>query len=188
MSDSHRLAWTICGGLACLLLLLMTFTYVKSLFVSWEAAHSDPWNSEAIQATFTGLKISQADASDASVIFSYDIKNTTAGDFQLTKGSSVVVMGHLKSDDTLSSNEPVALTSSVLVPAKNHARISLQVTKPFDWPATAGSLADARFRRLIADSVTDTDQFVLFDQNSHYQVNLPGGWPDMEQASIAAIP
>jgi hypothetical protein len=61
----------------------------------------------------------------------------------------------------------------------------LDVVRPFQWPIQQDGLADAKFRQLVAGQVSDLEGFVLFDQSTRYQINLPGGWPQLQQVSEA---
>ena len=139
-----------------------------------------PWSPHAIQTTFAGLRVEQIDNSNAAIVFLYDLNNRSDSDYQLLKGPDVIVMRRLKSSGTLSSEKPVALRGSAFLPAKNRARISLQVNESFAWPARAGATSEGRFRQLIAKEVTDLGGFVIFNQFHRVQIDLPGSWPFSE--------
>jgi len=144
------------------------------------------WNSAAIQGRFSGVKVREVDTDNADLIFSFDLDNTTDSDYQLAKGPNVVIMSRLKSDGSFSSEQQINLNSSIFVPARNRTRITLDVVRPFEWPGQHDGLADAKFRQLVAGQVADLEGFVLFDQSTRYQINLPGGWPQLQQVSEAA--
>jgi len=150
------------------------------------ATRAASWNSRAIQARFSGVKVREVDPANADLIFSFDLDNTTDADYQLAKGPNVVIMSRLKSDGSFSSEQPVNLNSSIFVPAGNRTRIALEIVRPFEWPAQQDAASDAKFRQLVAWQVADLDGFVLFDQTTRYQIDLPGGWPELQQVSEAA--
>jgi hypothetical protein len=145
------------------------------------ATPANPWVSGAVAGTLAGIRVREIDAATAGVEFSYDLDNTTDTDCRIEKGPSVVVMSRLKSDHSLSSEQEVSLNSSIFAPAKNRTRISLEATHPFIWPSQTDASADAKFRGLVAEEVSDLEGFVLFDQSTHYQIELPGGWQALEQ-------
>ena len=139
-----------------------------------------PWNSHAVEGTFTGVRVREIDPSKSEVEFLYDLDNKTDTDYQLAKGSTVVIMSRLKSSGSLSSEGQVALGSSAFVPARNRTRIELGVTRAFDWPARMDIDSQLRIRQLVAAELADLDGFVLFDQGARYQIELPGAWPEIE--------
>ena len=149
------------------------------------ATRATTWNAGAIQGKYSGVKVREVDAENADLVFSFDLDNHTDDDYQLAKGPNVVIMSRLKSDGSFSSEQQVNLNTSVFVPARNRTRIALEVVRPFEWPAQQDAAADAKFRQLVAGQVADLDGFVLFDKNTRYQINLPGGWPQLQQVSEA---
>jgi hypothetical protein len=150
-----------------------------------------PWNSGAIQSTFAGAQVQEADATHATLEFFYDLDNNTDTDHRFAKGAGAVVMTRLKSNGSLSSEEPIELNNSVFLPARNRTRIAVQVTRPFNWPAglpaaQIGPVNQLKFRQLVADEVANLSGFVLFDTSSHFQIELPGGWQELQQPASAA--
>jgi hypothetical protein len=154
-------------------------------------AQPAPWNSGAMHSTFAGVQVREVDPAHAELVFSYDLDNNTESDYRLTKGPSTVVMTRLKSNGTLSSDEPVDIVNSVFLPAKNRTRISLQVMHPFNWPAglVPGQIGPAnqeKFRAIVAEEVANYSGFVLFDQSTHFQIELPGGWQELHPSPNTA--
>src|SRR5271170_6409837 len=70
------------------------------------AKPANPWNLHAIESSFAGVRVREIDPSHSAVVFLYDLDNRTDSDYQLTKGSAVVVMSRLKSSGSLSSEKP----------------------------------------------------------------------------------
>jgi hypothetical protein len=150
-----------------------------------------PWNSGAIQSTFAGAQVQEADTTHATLEFFYDLDNNTDTDYRFAKGAGTVVMTRLKSNGSLSSEEPIELNNSVFLPARNRTRIALQVTRPFNWPTglpatQIGPVNQVKFRQLVADEVANLSGFVLFDTAAHFQIELPGGWQELQQPASAA--
>jgi len=102
-----------------------------------------------------------------------------------------VVMTRLKSNGSLSSQEPIELNNSVFLPARNRTRIALQVTRPFNWPSglpatQIGPVNQVKFQQLVADEVANLSGFVMFDTTTHFQIELPGGWQELQAPTSAA--
>jgi hypothetical protein len=169
---------------ACLLVLV--------IFVLPRAPMSEPaekhavtpvWNSP-IQGSFAGVQVKEVDPTHAALIFSYDLDNNTDTDYQLTKGPSTVVMTRLKSSGSASSAEPVELDNSAFLPARNRTRIAIEMTRNFNWPAPLqgtqmGPVNQEKFRALVSQEVAALSGFVVFDQTTHFQIELPGGWQEL---------
>lgn len=161
----------------CLLVLVVTTGRFKR--TQAPAKPSTLWNSRAIESTFAGVRVREIDPANSAVMFLYDIDNRTDTDFQLTKGPTLV-MTRLKSSGSLSSEKEVALNSSAFVPAKNRTRIALEMTRPFGWPSHMDAASQDRIRQLVAGEVADIKGFVLFDETARYQIDLPGGWAEIQ--------
>jgi hypothetical protein len=155
-----------------------------------KAAPPPAWNAASVRGTFAGLEVHEVDPTDVQLIFYYDVDNSTDSDYQLAKGPGTVVMTRLKSNGSLSSDIAIELDHSVFVPARNRTRVSLQSTQSFSWPSgmQAGQIGSGnqdKFRALVAQQVGNFSGFVLFDQVTHTQIELPGGWQEL-QAPVAA--
>jgi hypothetical protein len=156
-------------------------------------AATSVWNPNAVRSTLTGVQVRELDPNHASIVFSYDLDNETGADYQLAKGPSTVIMTRLKADGALVSNDAIQLDNSVFLPAHNRTRISFQVAQPFRWPnelvpGRMGPITQDKYRSLLAQEVGNASGFVLFDQNTHYQIELPGGWGDLQPAKPGAAP
>jgi hypothetical protein len=150
-----------------------------------------PWNSGTVQGTFSGVQVREVDPAHATLEFFFDLDNNTDTDYRLTKGASTVVMTRLKSDGTLRSDEAIELDGSVFLPARNRTRIAVQIARPFNWPAglpdsQIGPINQVKFRQLVSDEVANLSGFVVFDQVTHFQIELPGGWQELQPSTSAA--
>lgn len=148
------------------------------------------WNSSAIQSSFAGVQVKEVDATHAKLIFSYDLDNNTDTDYRVATGPTTVVMTRLKSNGSVSSEEPVELSSSIFLPARNRTHISVEVARNFNWPTglpetQIGPVNQDKFRALVAQEVANLSGFVLFDQATHFQIELPGGWQELQQRATA---
>jgi hypothetical protein len=154
-------------------------------------APASVWNSSAIQSSFAGVQVKEVDATHAALIFSYDLDNNTDVDYQLTKGPTTVVMTRLKAGGSVSSAEPVELDNSVFLPARNRTRIAVEIKRNFNWPASLpgaqiGPVNQEKFRGLVTQEVANLSGFVVFDQTTHFQIELPGGWQELSARNIVA--
>jgi hypothetical protein len=148
------------------------------------------WNSSAIQSSFAGVQVKEIDATHAKLIFSYDLDNATDTDYQVATGPTTVVMTRLKSNGSVSSEQPVALDNSVFLPARNRTRIAVEIIRNFNWPAQLpgtqiGPVNQEKFRSLVSQEVGNLSGFVLFDQATHFQIELPGGWQELQPRVVA---
>jgi hypothetical protein len=155
------------------------------------ATPAPAWNPGALHAELSGVQVRETDPNHATIVFSYDIDNQTDLDYQMAKGPATVIMTRLKSDGTLAPNDNIHLDSLVFVPAHNRTRISFSMTEPFRWPAGMalehmGPINQDKYRALVAQQVSGVSGFVLFDQNSHYQIELPGRWQDLQPSAPSA--
>ncbi len=93
---------------------------------SAKPAQASVWNSASVRGTFAGVQVHEVDPAHVQLVFYYDLDNDSDEDYQLTKGPGTVVMTRLKSNGSLSSDEPMELDHSVFLPARNRTRISLR--------------------------------------------------------------
>jgi hypothetical protein len=113
------------------------------------------------------------DATHAALDFVYDLENRTASDFEVAPGPSAVIMKRLKSDGSLSSDPNARLLSVAFIPINNRTRLTVEMTELFDWPAKQDSDADQSFREFVSRETSGLEGFVIFDQNSRYEIDLP---------------
>jgi hypothetical protein len=182
MTSRKKLAVILASTVGFLLPLLLVFG--KSPQAQTVPKPAPPWNVHAIESTFAGVRVREIDASNSAVVFLYDLDNRTDSDYRLAKGPTVVIMSRLKSSSSLSSEKLVTLSSSAFVPAKNRTRIALEIRQPFIWPGRMDAKSQGRIRQLVAGEIADIHGFVLFDESTRYQIDLPGTWPEIEKAAL----
>jgi hypothetical protein len=171
---SNTLKATITIGIIFCALLFFVAGYV------WRAPRSvhtgsdqKPWNPRAIGTSFTGVEVRELDTKHAAVDFFYNLENQTSTDFQLTPGSKAVIMKRLKVDGSLSADRDARLVSAAFVPTNNRTRIAVEITDLFDWPTKQDAAADQSLRDFVARETSGLEGFVIFDQISRYQIELP---------------
>jgi hypothetical protein len=145
-------------------------------------ARANSWNSHAIEGTLAGVRVRELDTSHAAVVFSYDLDNKTGTDYRLASGPNVVIMTRLQPSGSLTAAQQVSLDSAAFVPANNRTRISIEISRPFDWPTQRDSSADRQLRQFVADQVAGLQGFVLFDQANRYQIEMATASPQFQQA------
>jgi hypothetical protein len=165
------------GGLAIAFFLALIFSVRMASSRNPRTSANNTWDSRSIECTFAGVRIREIDASNVAVEFLYDLRNVTNTDYQLVKGPGILLMSRLRPTGSLSAEQQIGLKSSVFIPSKNRTRIELEWKHAFNWPAQIDAATTANeFRQLVARDIAGLDGFVLFDETTHYQINLPSGW------------
>jgi hypothetical protein len=141
------------------------------------------WNSGAIQAKYIGAQLKETDAEHASLVLTYEIRNTTGLDSRLADGPNFVVMSRLRADHSLSSQDDIRLSYPTFLPAGQSARVALEVRHPFSWPAENDPTFQNKLKELVNQRLGEVEAFVLFDQADHYQIEFPSGWQELPLAT-----
>jgi hypothetical protein len=123
------------------------------------------------------------DKAHATLTLSYDLENRSDHDYRLADGSGVVLMSRLKSDGSLSQEEPIRLGYPVFLPARQRARVGIQITQSFTWPIQSDPGYEEKLKDFVKQRLANVASFVLFDQASHWQIELPGAWEDLRDAT-----
>lgn len=144
-----------------------------------------PWNPSGITATYLGAELHETDPQNASLLLSYELENNTGTDYRLADGPGVVVMSRLANDGSLSSQEGVQLSYSTFLPARQRARVALELRRSFNWPASNDPAAQDKLKDFINQRLTAVNEFVLFDQGDRLQIEFPRGWQEFKLASAA---
>lgn len=149
------------------------------------ARHEEPatWNQGTISAGYIGSQLRENDKTSASLIISYDLENNTDSDYRLSDGPNVVILSRLKSDGSYSQDQPIRLSYPVFLPARQHARLAVEITEPFNWPSDADSGSIEKLRNFVRQRLQNVAEFVLFDEANHRQLELPSGWDQLEETS-----
>ena len=141
------------------------------------------WNQGTIDAGYIGSQLREIDKKRASLVILYDLENTTDSDYRLADGPSVVILSRLKSDGSYSQDQPIRLSYPVFLPARRHARLSVEITQPFNWPSDADSGSIEKLRGFVKQRLQNVAEFVLFDEANHRQLELPSGWDQLGETS-----
>lgn len=149
------------------------------------APHEQPaaWNQGTINAGYIGSQLREIDKTSASLVISYDLENNTDSDYRLADGPNVVILSRLKTDGSYSQDQPIRLSYPVFLPARQHARLAVEITQPFNWPSDADSGSIEKLRSFVKQRLRNVGEFVLFDQANHRQLELPSGWDQLGEMS-----
>lgn len=172
---------TILASAGAGLLFLVIWTVAAPTFKHPVKELSKGWNQQAIKAAYVAAQLREVDKTHSSLILSYDLDNLTDLDYRLAETSGVVIMSKLKSDGSFSQEEPVRLSYPVFLPARQHARLAIEISQPFAWPREDSHYED-KLKEFIKQRLAGVRGFVLFDEASHSQVELPAVWPQLREA------
>jgi len=143
------------------------------------------WNRGAIGATYVGSQLREIDKAHSSLIISYDLANDTDTDYRLADGPGVLILCRLRADKSLSQEQPVRLSYPVFLPAKQHARIAVEINEPFAWPTEKDPAYGDKVRDFIKRRLENIGEFVVFDEANRRQLELPGAWEALQDSSPA---
>lgn len=137
------------------------------------------WNRDGIKASYVAAQLREVDKAHSSLVLSYDLSNQTDLDYRLTEGPAVVIMRRLKGDGSLSQEESIHLSYPVFLPAKQRARMAIEISRDFPWPRE-DSHYEEKLKEFVKQRLSDIRGFVLFDEASHSQIDLPAAWPELQ--------
>jgi hypothetical protein len=142
-----------------------------------------PWNSSAITARYVGAQLRELDSGNAALYLAYEVQNHTDSDYQLADGPGALVMSRLRADGSLSSQQQVRLSYPTFLPARQRARVALEIPSPFGWPADGDPTFQDKLRDFVNQKLVDIQAFVLFDQADRFDIDFPSGWQELKMAS-----
>ncbi|HEX2664911.1 MAG TPA: hypothetical protein VHM93_18925 [Candidatus Acidoferrum sp.] len=172
--------WLVVAGAAglALPLTLWAFTGTSSTHQPKEGAQG--WNRDGVKAVYMAAQLREVDKTHASLVLSYDLDNLTNLDYRLADGSGVVIMSRVKSDGSLTQEQAIHLSYPVFLPAGQRAHLAVEITKEFAWPKD-DSHHDEKLKEFVRQTLATVRGFVLFDETSHSQIDLPAAWPDLQE-------
>jgi len=144
-----------------------------------------PWNSSAITASYVGAQLRQLDSGNAAVYLAYEVHNHTDSDYRLADGPEALVMTRLRVDGSLSSQQQVRFCYPTFLPARQRARVALEIPAPFGWPEDGDPSFQDKLRDFVNQKLADVQAFVLFDQADRFDIEFPNGWQELRMASAS---
>lgn len=173
-----RKEWlTIAGSAAVGLVILML---AAPIFKHPPKETPKGWNQEGVRAAYVAAQLREVDKTHSSLILSYDLSNLTELDYRLAEGSGAVIISRLKSDGSLSQEEPIRLSYPVFLPARQRAHMAIEISGTLAWPSRDDSRFDEKLREFVKQRLAGVRGFVVFDEASHSQINLPAAWPELQ--------
>jgi hypothetical protein len=165
------------------LLLLIVVAVAGSVLKRLHGDASKSWNQEQIEAAYVGCQFREVDRMHSSLTVTYDLKNNSRLDYRLAEGPDVVVMSKLQSNGTLSQEEPMRLGYPVFLPAGQRARLAIEITRNFAWPAENDPQYADKLKDFVKQRLQGVGEFVVFDGAHHLQIELPGAWQEIQNAA-----
>ena len=144
-----------------------------------------PWNPSAITASYVGAQLRQLDSDNAALYLAYEVQNHTDSDYQLADGPGALVMSRLRADGSLSSQQQVRLSYPTFLPARQRARVALEIPAPFGWPEDGDPSFQDKLRDFVNQKLAEVQAFVLFDQADRFDIEFPNGWQELRMASAS---
>jgi hypothetical protein len=149
-------------------------------------SHGDPsksWDQRQIEATYVGCQFREVDKTHSSLTVTYDLKNNSNLDYRLAEGPDMVVMSKLESNGSLSQEEPARLGYPVFLPAGQRARLAIEITRNFAWPAENEPEYADKLKDFVKQRLQGVGEFVVFDGAHHLQIELPGAWQEIQNTT-----
>jgi N-acetylmuramoyl-L-alanine amidase len=169
-----------------LLFLGASFALIASSGASYlPGHHATTWNHSAITATYIGAQLREIGPGNTTLFLAYALQNHTDVDYPLAGGSGVFLMSRLKPNGALSSQEQIQLSYPTFLPARQKARVALEIRHLFGGPAKNDPLFPDRQDKLkeLFKRLADAQSFVLFDQANRLQIEFPGAWRELKLAA-----
>jgi hypothetical protein len=162
------------------------------LFLGWTHTRvprktAATWKQESISAAYVGSQLKQVDKTHSSLIISYDVENDGSSDYNLTESPSLLILTRLKSDGSLSREQPARLSYPVFLPPGQHARLAVEITEPFVWPAQEDPAYLDKLREFVKRRLENVAEFLVFDQADRSQLQLPSAWGELQEVSPAGF-
>lgn len=180
---SRRNSLVIASVAAAVLLLLIAVAVGGSVLGLLRGDTSTSLKQEQIEATYVGCQFRELDKAHSLLTVTYDLKNNSNLDYRLAEGPDVVIMSKLASDGSLSQEEPARLGYPVFLPAGQRARLAIQITRAFAWPAENDPEYADKLKDFVKQRLKDVGEFVVFDAARHLQIELPGVWRELQSTT-----
>jgi hypothetical protein len=185
VSKRQRLVSGGVAGVGLLLLIVLALTNTALGSKHRPKTETKTWNDEAIKAAYVATQLRELDKAHSSLILSYDLENLTDSDYRLVEGPGLVIMGKLSSGESLTQEESIHLGYPIFLPARQRARMAIEISGPFGWPAHNDPQSDDKLRDFVKQRLAPIKDFVLYDEASHCEIQLPGAWQHLQQTKQA---
>src|SRR5437667_335996 len=65
------------------------------------------------------------------------------------------------------------------------AQLAVEITQPLAWPVQDDPAYEDKLRDFVKQRLANVGAFVLFDESSHRQIELPGAWEELQETAQA---
>ena len=169
------------------------FAIVAAIIVGiavWSSARPakpKPWNIKAVTAKYDGLSVT-----NGSLKVWYALENNTDDDFRIESDEGVHLGAELKEPKALSFTDKEHTTTDypIYVPARRNVRFAINVVFLKPEIGAEGTTEDEKsdYRTKLAQfaltSLPNVDYFVLMDDNSRDEIDLPTGWEELAKQPL----
>ena len=140
------------------------------------------WNTTAITAKYGEIRTA---GEDNHMVFEYSLENHTDRDYVLENNVAVclaVRLGTAKDLSPCHDNVAEAIAFPIVVRAGQPALIVLEIPKRYPVPLTPARSSGNRqdyhkaLEQFASTEMPNLSGFVLFDGESHYEIDMPRGW------------
>jgi hypothetical protein len=164
----------------------VTSALIIGIFLWWSQRPSKPkpWNQGALTATYEALG---TEGDTHTFWLAYTIENKTDSDYSLSSDSGIHLAVVLRRyNDALIFSDSKSLTTDypLFIPAHHRVRIRMHLSYPYPEAEDFNSSEDARYDYetkaavYLAKELNNVNGFVVMDENSRFQINLPNGWDE----------
>jgi hypothetical protein len=168
------------------LLLWLALTFSGTALNRAPSGTTAPWNNKALKAKYVQSRLRELDKALATLTLSYELVNGTDVDYRLAEGPGLVIVRKLESGGGLSQEEPIRLSYPAFLPARQSAVIAIEITQPFRWPREDDPAYEDKLRDFVKQRLANVEEFVLFDEDSRCQLELPSAWEGLRETAEAS--
>ncbi len=169
--------------------------FISAIFgsVGWLRSRPQPWNSNALKASFETVELTTQPQQDSFLVdFLYNIENKTDRNYEIDP-ANLTVLANLTDGNALSKDFGHYQTSDAkidgpsFIPAQGRARISIRVSYQYPSEFTDKDKNDVKkVSGSSAHRLKELSGFVIFDKASHCRIDLPEGWKNWDDVTKAA--
>ncbi len=170
---------------------IVTAAVIIGAIVRWprRPEKSKPWNTSAITASFDSI---DTEGDTNTMVFVYTLQNNTDVDYQVQDDRFIHIGATLQRSKSFSfeTSEFLRTDYPIYVPAKNRVRFKIHVKYPYSIREDMAASDDVRHDwqtsicKFVDDNLSNLSGFVLMDDNSRFQVNMPNAWTTRSKESL----
>ena len=163
----------------------VTAAIILGTFIWWESRppKPKPWDQSSITATYDNLG---TEGEKNSFWLAYTVENHTNDDYRIESDSNQVHLAAIlkRTNNSLSfaDDKEITIDYPVFIPAKRSVRLRVHFYMPYSEHEDYNAPDDVRHdwetkaAIFLTKEAGNVNGFVLMDEASRYQINLPNGW------------